>query len=328
MDGVLYLLPLLFPAALVFICQRLQTGCWRMKHVKLTARSFHCVLSLSLSTPLSLSLSYLLYGGCRYGGNRSKTQDALRRFKTDDSVAVLLIPTKSGSGGLNLTEASHVLLVEPLLNPAIELQAIGRVHRIGQTRETHVHHFLMQDTVEANVVHQQSIIRRTAHAVPLSPSKKSTAASESGSLTVGEIQNLFAPRAMPSATAEETSPGGATRSTPSSSDSAASPCAATVVKPDDVFWKQMVVFRGRDVARSEAVKRLLIAASYGGATNAATSASFSSQGDMIMIDKSYQLFGSCWPRTLAWLLLLRSPRLCLCQPHSFCLLRHGHGCTG
>ena len=246
-----------------------------MKHVKLTARSFYCVLSLSLSTPslsLSLSLSYLLYGGCRYGGNRSKTQDALRRFKTDDSVAVLLIPIKSGSGGLNLTEASHVLLVEPLLNPAIELQAIGRVHRIGQTRETHVHHFLMQDTVEANVVHQQSIIRRTAHAVPLSPSKKSTAASESGSLTVGEIQNLFAPRAMPSATAEETSPGGATRSTPSSSDSAASPCAATVVKPDDVFWKQMVVFRGRDVARSEAVK-------------------------MIMIDKSYQLFGSCWPRT-------------------------------
>ena len=61
-----------------------------------------------------------------------------------EDVKVLLLPISSGANGLNLIEASHVLLMEPILNPAQELQAIGRVHRIGQNKPTTVHRFLIR----------------------------------------------------------------------------------------------------------------------------------------------------------------------------------------
>lgn len=63
----------------------------------------------------------------------------LERFKKDPSVLALLLTIDAGANGLNLIEATHVLLMEPVMNPGSELQAIGRVHRIGQTRPTVVH---------------------------------------------------------------------------------------------------------------------------------------------------------------------------------------------
>lgn len=58
-----------------------------------------------------------------------------------DPVAprVLLLLVKQGGNGLNLTAAQHVILVEPLRSPGLEAQAVGRVDRVGQLRETHVH---------------------------------------------------------------------------------------------------------------------------------------------------------------------------------------------
>lgn len=67
------------------------------------------------------------------------------------SIQVLLLLIQHGANGLNLLEAQHVILVEPLLNPAAEAQAIGRVHRIGQAHKTLVHRFIVKDTVEESI---------------------------------------------------------------------------------------------------------------------------------------------------------------------------------
>jgi E3 ubiquitin-protein ligase SHPRH len=56
---------------------------------------------------------------------------------------VLLLLFRHGANGLNLLEAHHVILIEPLLNPAAEAQAINRVHRIGQQNATFVHRFIV-----------------------------------------------------------------------------------------------------------------------------------------------------------------------------------------
>ncbi|XP_037029986.1 E3 ubiquitin-protein ligase SHPRH-like [Bradysia coprophila] len=85
--------------------------------------------------------------------NTSKSfQKMLEEFKDPQkNITCLLMPYKYGSKGLNLIEATHVFLVEPILNRGEELQTLGRVHRIGQQRETVVHRFITKNTIEETI---------------------------------------------------------------------------------------------------------------------------------------------------------------------------------
>lgn len=66
-------------------------------------------------------------------------------------ITCMMLNLKFGGKGLNLIEATHIFLVEPILNADEELQAIGRVHRIGQTKETFVHRFITKNTIEHTI---------------------------------------------------------------------------------------------------------------------------------------------------------------------------------
>ena len=84
------------------------------------------------------------------------------RFKHDPNIECLLMHAGSQASGMNLVNASHVLLCEPLVNTALELQAIARVHRIGQHRPTTVWMYLTEGTVE-KAIYDLSVERRLEH---------------------------------------------------------------------------------------------------------------------------------------------------------------------
>jgi len=88
--------------------------------------------------------------------------DSTERFKQDPGIECFLLHAKANSSGLNLVQASHVFLCEPLINTAIELQAIARVDRIGQQQKTSVWLYLVDGTVEESI-YSISVKRRLEH---------------------------------------------------------------------------------------------------------------------------------------------------------------------
>jgi SNF2 family DNA or RNA helicase len=100
----------------------------------------------------------------RYDGKMRKDQrDAvLNDFRTT-SMSVLLVSLKSGSVGLNLTSASRVILLDMWWNPAIEEQAIDRVHRIGQFRPVTVHKLTILNSVDERIAELQAKKREAAN---------------------------------------------------------------------------------------------------------------------------------------------------------------------
>jgi len=74
----------------------------------------------------------------------------IKRFRSRD-FSILLMNVKNGAEGLTLTEASHVFMVEPILNCGLDMQAINRIHRIGQSSKTFVHRYIVANTVEEKI---------------------------------------------------------------------------------------------------------------------------------------------------------------------------------
>lgn len=75
----------------------------------------------------------------------------LQRFRNDPSKHVLLMSYGTGSVGLNLQFANYVFLFDRWWNPAVEDQAINRVHRIGQKEPVFVTRYVTPGTVEERI---------------------------------------------------------------------------------------------------------------------------------------------------------------------------------
>ncbi|TKA51411.1 hypothetical protein B0A55_12984, partial [Friedmanniomyces simplex] len=98
----------------------------------------------------------------KIGYTRLGRAGAVEKFRHDPRIDCLLLDAKTDSSGLTLVCATHVFVCEPLIQTAVEVQAIARVHRIGQTRGTTVWMYLVGGTVE-EAVYEISVARRLAH---------------------------------------------------------------------------------------------------------------------------------------------------------------------
>ncbi|MDR2432932.1 MAG: DEAD/DEAH box helicase [Puniceicoccales bacterium] len=77
--------------------------------------------------------------------NRKTLVDSFQNVK---GSAVLLISLKAGGVGLTLHAAEYAFLMEPWWNPAVEEQAIARIHRIGQKNITTVYRLITEESIE------------------------------------------------------------------------------------------------------------------------------------------------------------------------------------
>jgi SNF2 family DNA or RNA helicase len=86
----------------------------------------------------------------------AQRKSVLDAFKTEPNISVILMSLKAGGEGLNLQEANHVLVLEPWWNPQVEMQAIQRAHRIGQTRDVHAVRFITEGSIEDRMLELQN----------------------------------------------------------------------------------------------------------------------------------------------------------------------------
>ena len=95
-----------------------------------------------------------------------------------------LISLKAGGVGLNLTGADTVILVDLWWNPAVEAQAIGRAHRMGQEQKVEVYRLITKGTIEEKI---QELQEQKKHLV----SQVLDGTESRSSLSLAEIREIL-----------------------------------------------------------------------------------------------------------------------------------------
>ena len=118
------------------------------------------------------------------GSTPAKERQDMTTAFNDGQRSAFLISLKAGGVGLNLTGADTVILVDLWWNPAVEAQAIGRAHRIGQERNVEVYRMITRGTIEEKIQELQESKRNLVSTILDGAEAKS-------SLSVEEIREIL-----------------------------------------------------------------------------------------------------------------------------------------
>ena len=118
------------------------------------------------------------------GSTPAKDRQEMTTAFNDGQKDAFLISLKAGGVGLNLTGADTVILVDLWWNPAVEAQAIGRAHRMGQERNVEVYRMITRGTIEEKIQELQESKKSLISTILDGTESRS-------SLTVAEIREIL-----------------------------------------------------------------------------------------------------------------------------------------
>ena len=87
----------------------------------------------------------------RIDGSVEKRKELIDKFENDPSCRLFILSTKAGNMGINLQQASRVIVMDASWNPVHDLQAIYRSYRFGQRKTVFVYRLLAAQSMEEKV---------------------------------------------------------------------------------------------------------------------------------------------------------------------------------
>lgn len=140
-----------------------------IEHLEEVIGSGHKLLVFSQFTSLlEIVTQHLSQKGFDFAyldGQTKDRQAEVNKFQNDSSCKIFVISLKAGGVGLNLTAADYCFLLDPWWNPAVEAQAIDRIHRIGQKNKVFAYRMITKGTVEEKVLELQNQKRELSKAL-------------------------------------------------------------------------------------------------------------------------------------------------------------------
>ncbi len=126
--------------------------------------NYTSTLDLLQTLLTSLSLPFLRLDGSTPAPKRQSLVDDFNR-SSSSAVFAFLLSAKAGGMGLNLIGASRLVLFDVDWNPAVEEQAMARIHREGQKKHCRIYRFVMKGGLEERVWQRQIVKRGLASSI-------------------------------------------------------------------------------------------------------------------------------------------------------------------
>ncbi|KAL3534402.1 hypothetical protein ACH5RR_002863 [Cinchona calisaya] len=128
---------------------------------RLRAENHRVLLFAQMTKMLNILEDYMNYRKYKYlrldgSSTIMDRRDMVRDFQHRNDIFVFLLSTRAGGLGINLTAADTVIFYESDWNPTLDLQAMDRAHRLGQTKDVTVYRLICKETVEEKILQRAS----------------------------------------------------------------------------------------------------------------------------------------------------------------------------